>query len=78
MFVISLLFACSALFAIGSITQGILRYGRQALALRGELAACPERRVVRFQVIELRPSNVVALPLRPRAFRQPEGLRAAA
>lgn len=75
---ISLLFVCSALLAIGSIVQGIVRHGRQALALRGELAACPDRREVRFQIIELRPSNVVALPLRPRAFRQPEGLRAAA
>jgi hypothetical protein len=78
MFAITLLFAFAALFAFGTIAHGLPRFGRHALALRGELAACPERREVRFQVIELRPSNVVALPFRPRAFRQPEELRAAA
>jgi hypothetical protein len=78
MFAISLLFAFSAIFAIGSIVQGTHRYGRKALALHSELATCPEFREVRFRIVEFKPCNVVPLPLRPLAVRPLEGLRAAA
>jgi hypothetical protein len=71
-------FVVAALLALGTLTHDWQRYGKLALAARGELAKCPEHRELRFRIVELKPSNVVALPLRPRAAPGSVPLRAAA
>lgn len=71
-------FVAAALLALGSLAHGWQRYGKLALAARGELAMCPEHRELRYRIIELKPGNVVALPLRPRAAPGFVPLRAAA
>jgi hypothetical protein len=58
-------FVVAALLALGTLARDWQRYGKLALAARGELAKCPEHRELRFRIVELKPSNVVALPLRP-------------
>jgi hypothetical protein len=71
-------FVVAALMALGSLSQSWQRYGKLALAARGELAKCPEHRELRYRIIELKPGNVVALPLRPRVVLESVPLRAAA
>jgi hypothetical protein len=59
------LFAAAALLALGAIVHGWLRYGSAALAVRGQLAACPEFRDVRFVIRELPRPVTRAVIIRP-------------
>lgn len=49
---LSTLFTASALLAAATIAASWRRHGRAALALRAELAACPEWREARVRVTE--------------------------
>lgn len=71
-------FAAAALLALGTLAHGWQRYGKLALAARGELARCPTHRELRYRIVELKPGNVVAFPLRPRVALPAQALRAAA
>lgn len=79
-----LLFVATALLAIGTIVTSLRRALPQVATLRSELAACTDRRELRYRVIEtivqVNDGKVVTLPVR---LRQPvpartSGLRAAA
>lgn len=47
------LFTTAALLALATIATSWRRYGRTALALRAELAACPDARAVDVRITEL-------------------------
>lgn len=68
-FELSLLLACSALFAIGSLVQTARAALPQVAALRQALRDCPETLELRFTtrevVVQYKDGKVV--PLRPRA-----------
>lgn len=59
------LFAASALIAAAAIAASWRRYGRSALALRGQLAGCAEWREVDVRVIEMTVRSNATV-LRPR------------
>lgn len=65
------LFAASALTAAVAIVVSWRRYGRSALALRGQLAGCAEWRTVDVRVTEIT-VRTKATVLRPR-FRPAAG-----
>lgn len=79
-----LLFLAAALLAGGTIVAALRRALPQVAGLRAELAACSDRREVRFRVVEtvvrVNDGKIVALPVRPRPVRPVllPGLRAAA
>ncbi|MFA7603711.1 MAG: hypothetical protein WCY29_11950 [Novosphingobium sp.] len=58
------LFLGAACLAAGSIAVSLRRYGPAALALRAELAACPQHRELRVRLREtrMRPSATVLRP----------------
>jgi hypothetical protein len=77
-------FAFAGLYGVLVIAAAWLRHGQAALALRGELARCPEMRSFTYRIVQhelaKRPSGrVIAFPVKvgtTRAAGQP--LRAAA
>ncbi|NOU02326.1 MAG: hypothetical protein HOO94_01610 [Novosphingobium sp.] len=79
-----LLFLAAALLAVGTIAVALRRALPQVAGLRAEVAACSDRREVRFRVVEtvvrVADGKVVALPVRPRPVRSVllPGLRVAA
>jgi hypothetical protein len=65
------LFAASGVLACTSIRQSWRRYGRSALALRGQLRDCSEWRDVTVTIYETKVHPAGAVILRP-AFKAPE------
>jgi hypothetical protein len=83
MFALSILFLVTALLSFEVIFGTLRDYGSRAIALRDELADCPQTRELRYVVREMklppRPTaRVLVLPVRRAAPRLPQGLRAAA
>ena len=83
MFALSILFAATALLALQVIFGSVRDYGSRAIALHGELAACPQMRELRYEIREVkmppRPTaRVLVLPVRQAAARLPHDLLAAA
>jgi hypothetical protein len=83
MILLPALFAAAVLLALGTIAHSLHCYGSRAIALRDELANCPQTRELRYVVREMKmPSRptarVLVLPVRQAAPRFQDGLRAAA
>jgi hypothetical protein len=68
---LSTLFAASGVLAAATIAAAWRRYGRAALALRGELAACEQWREARTTISEVTVRQN-AIVLRPAFTRRPE------
>lgn len=69
------LFALGALMSVWVIVASWQRHGRDALALRARLAACPDALVLTWKMIERIPVPVLA-PFRPDRQARPGRLQA--
>jgi hypothetical protein len=70
--VLSALFIATALLAAATMMAAWRRFGRQALALRAELAACEDERALRYAIRETRvaaTATVLRPNFTPRTFR---------
>ncbi len=83
-FALPLLFVATALLAVSTIIASLHRALPLVAGLRSDLAACTDRREVRYRVIEtvvrVNDGKIVTLPVKPRqtAPVRTGGLRAAA